>query len=182
MRAMFSMLVLFATVSPAFAQSLRPWPVPADAQATEDRTRLLEATISGRLLTVHLDTPKEPLVGRLRAVDADSVEIAIGPDTRRIRFADITRISHEGDSVTNGAVIGMAVLGGWCAYICGQGLTSGGQTVLAVLLNGAIGAGIGALIDKAHTGTTTVYRRRTAVRIAPAASTRAAGISASVTW
>jgi hypothetical protein len=133
-------------------------------------------------LTVHLDTTGESLVGRIQAVDADSLEIALGSGTRRVRFVDVTRISREGDSVGNGAAIGLAVLGGWCAYICGQGLTSGGQTLLAVLFNGAIGAGIGALIDHAHRGTTTVYRRRVAFRISPAAASRAAGISASVRW
>jgi hypothetical protein len=156
--------------------------VPAAAQTTLERAHLERELARSHQVSVQLDGTADPVVGRLRIVDDDAIGIEVGSQIRHVRFADITRIYREGDSLGNGALIGMGVLGGWCAYICGQGLNSGGHAVLAVLVNGAIGAGIGALIDASHTGTTTLYRRRPTVRVGPAASPRGVGISAAVTW
>lgn len=156
--------------------------VPAAAQTTSERNTLRKEIATNRSWIIEVAAPGDAILGPIRVVDADAIEVEVGSGIRRVRFDDIDRIYREGDSLGNGALIGMGVLGGWCAYICGQGLNSGENAVLAVIVNGALGAGIGALIDASHTGTTTLYRRRPTVRVGPMTSRHAAGIRATVTW
>jgi hypothetical protein len=155
---------------------------PAAAQTAPERTSLQREIGRHRQVTIEFDAPGDAVVGRIQSIDRDSIEVALASGPRRIRFADVRRISREGDSVGNCALIGMTVLGTWCAIICGQGLNAGGQVVLAVLVNGSVGAGIGALIDASHNGRTTLYRRRTGVRVRATASPRAVGVSATLKW
>ena len=155
---------------------------PASAQTALERERLQKEIDQGRELILALAGANDALVTRVRAIDGDALTVDAGSGMRRIAFADVSRISRKGDGVGNGALIGMAVFGGWCAYVCGQGLDSGGQAVLAVLVNASVGAGIGALIDAGHAGTTTLYQRPANVRVGASASPRHVGIRMTMAW
>lgn len=155
---------------------------PTAAQTTRERATLQKAIEKGHQLIFEVDAPGDSVVGLVRVVDQDAVEVALGSGVRRLRFADINRIRRDGDTNWNGAAIGADIVGGWCALICGQAALSGGQYARVVLQTAITGAGVGFLIDSASKGTTTIYRRRTNVRISGAASPRIMGISATVTW
>ena len=108
----------------------------------------------------------------VRSVGGDEARgqlLRLGPDTltlleqgtsRDIPLATITRIDARGDSVKNGAIIGAAVLGAWCALICPQGLDGYSNDQLPYILgvNIALGAAVGAGIDAMHVGRTTIYQ------------------------
>lgn len=76
------------------------------------------------------------------------------------------RVQLAGDSVRNGARIGGIVLGVWCAYICRH--TMPGIWPYAVVSNALVGAGLGAVIDSAIPGRTTVYTAPREADAAPA--------------
>ena len=73
------------------------------------------------------------------------------------------------------AIIGAAVLAGWCALICPQGLDgySSRQLPYILAVNTALGAAIGAGIDAMHVGRTTIYQTGESV-----ATRRSAGVRA----
>ena len=63
-----------------------------------------------------------------------------GDDRTMYGAAGVEHIGSSGagvglDSLVNGALIGAAVVGVWCAIVCGQGLDSHGQLPLAVVVN-----------------------------------------------
>lgn len=155
---------------------------PAAAQTRLERSALEQAVRDGRTVMVDVDAPGDSVIGRLRGVDGDAIEVVLGSGVRRVSFSDIARIYREGDSVANGAGTGAAVMGGWCAIICGQGTSGGGDYVRVVVFNTLTGAGIGALLDLATGGTTTLYRRRAKARVTGLISPRSIGIGATVRW
>ena len=154
---------------------------PAWAQTPVERAALEREVQRGRRLYVELQ--QEMVIGSIRALSADTIDVVGDAGTRQLRLSQVDRIYRDGDSVWNGFAIGAAVLGTWCAIICGQGLNSGGEVVLATLNAAAVGGGIGALFDWSHRGTTTLYRRRaTPVRVAGVATPRAIGLSVQMAW
>jgi hypothetical protein len=96
--------------------------------------------------------------GRFVGVTEEGLVIAVEQRMQAIPEAVILRIDKR-DSLLNGAVIGAAVLGlpaaagagASCSPDCGRAVT------LAGLAFGAIGAGVGALIDRTITGYSPVY-------------------------
>jgi hypothetical protein len=69
------------------------------------------------------------------------------PEERRFSEGAIAKVRRN-DPVWNGAVIGGLVLGIWCARVCGQGLDSSSDSLLAVVAaNAGFGALIGAGVD-----------------------------------
>ena len=111
--------------------------------------------------------------GQLLQLGPDTLSLLDEGTVRDVRLADVARIEQRGDSVKNGAIIGAAILGGWCALICPQGLDGyRGQFGYVLAINTALGAAIGAGIDAMHVGRTTIYepaeiqagRRSTGVR------------------
>jgi hypothetical protein len=99
------------------------------------------------------------LRGQLLRLGPDTLSLLDEGTVRDVRLADVARIESRGDSVKNGAIIGAAILGGWCALICPQGLDGYGRQFGYVLaVNTALGAAIGAGIDGMHVGRTTIYQ------------------------
>src|SRR5262245_43958408 len=140
--------------------------------------------------------------GRLGELTQSSLEILVpklGSDGRekfvpqsRLAESDIRQIQIErGDSVLNGTLIGLAVVGGpwllacnpatdWCYYNDGANLYRG-----IALITSGIAAGIGALIDAGITERVLVYyqapgQRSSGVHVLPFASKSAAGMQ--LTW
>ena len=99
--------------------------------------------------------------GQLLRLGPDTLTLLEQGSARDIRLADVTRIDARGDSVKNGAIIGAAILGAWCALICPQGLDGypGRQFAYILAVNTALGAAVGAGIDGMHVGRTTIYEQ-----------------------
>jgi hypothetical protein len=139
---------------------------------------------------------------RLGELTQSSLEILVrktAPDGRetfvpqsRLAENDIRQIQIErGDSVLNGTLIGLAVVGGpwllacnpatdWCYYNDGANLYRG-----IALITSGIAAGIGALIDAGIRERVLVYyqapgQRPSGVHVSPFASKSAAGMQ--LTW
>lgn len=81
------------------------------------------------------------------------------PAPLEIRASEVYRVEKLGDPVWDGALKGGAILGAWCALVCGQGLDSRDSWFAVVAVNAGFGAAIGAVIDWAHKGRTAVYKR-----------------------
>ncbi len=155
--------------------------VPAGAQTPVERAALEREVQRGR--RIYVEVQQQVVVGSARALSVDTIDVAGDAGPRQLRLSDVDRIYRDGDSVWNGFAIGAAVLGTWCAVICGQGLNSGGEVVLATLNAAVVGGGIGALFDWSHRGTTTLYRRRaTPVRVVGVATPRAIGLGVQMAW
>lgn len=98
--------------------------------------------------------------GQLLRLGPDTLTILEQGSSRDIRLVDVTRIDVRGDSVKNGVIIGAAILAGWCAVVCPQGLDGYSSRQLPYLLafNTALGAVVGAGIDAMHVGRTPIYQ------------------------
>jgi hypothetical protein len=97
------------------------------------------------------------LRGRLLELTPGSLAILVDGRRVDVPIEGVLRIDTTRDSVKNGAIIGAAVLGGWCALICGQGLAESGSVPVVVAVNAGFGALIGAGIDALHRGRSPIY-------------------------
>ena len=95
--------------------------------------------------------------GSLVSLSAESVALLVEGDVRTMPLDSVKWIEREGDSSINGAVIGALLVGGRCAQVCGQGLTSSDQIARAMLTATAVGALIGWWVDRNHVGRTLIY-------------------------
>jgi hypothetical protein len=154
----------------------------AAAQTTLEREALERQVASGRPVNVLFDGQAEPIVGILNAMGKDTIDLLTDGRVRQVPFGAIGRITRDGDSVWSGTAIGAAALSSWCAYICGQGLNSRGQALLAVLNAAAWGGAVGALADWSNTGTTTLYKKRPQTGVSTAISPGGVVISARFSW
>lgn len=121
------------------------------------------------VFVTHVDGRPE-LAGSLVELGRDAVTLDVDGQRHRIPLSDVRRIERDGDSSLNGAAIGALVLGAWCAIVCGQGLGDASELPLAVVANGALGVLIGAGIDRARHGRTTLYPTPPRGRGAPRAA------------
>ncbi len=91
---------------------------------------------------------------------SDQSLVIIGPEGRELSVpaGEVARVWRRGDRLRNGAIIGglVGVLGG----VFGQSACTdcSGEIALAVGVGVPMWAGVGALIDRAHTGRTLIYR------------------------
>ena len=148
-----------------------------EANGKKTRARLGELTQSSLELLVRKAAPdgRETFVSQSRLAESDIRQIQI----------------ERGDSVLNGTLIGLAVVGGpwllacnpatdWCYYNDGANLYRG-----IALITSGIAAGIGALIDAGIRERVLVYyqapgQRSSGVQVSPFASKSAAGMQ--LTW
>lgn len=109
-----------------------------------------------RLVRVFVETKAgEHLTGRLLRLDQHTLTLLVDAKPVDLPFEGVERLQTAGDSVRNGARIGALAFGLWCAYICRQ--TVPGIWPYAVVTNALVGAALGAGIDAAIPGRTTVY-------------------------
>jgi hypothetical protein len=101
----------------------------------------------------------EEISGRMLALGPDEVRMLVKGQERTWRLDDIVQVDRKGDSLKNGAIIGALVLGGWCAYICGQGVDSSTSLPGVVIINAGFGALIGMGIDAGNQVRKTVYQK-----------------------
>jgi hypothetical protein len=133
-----ALLTLTAFGGAASAQALKP--------PREGERILVKQTASG-----------EELRGRLIALSPETLSLLVKGHRVDVPMDRVLRIDATRDSVANGAAIGAALLAGLCALNCGQGLDSGDQLPVAVLVNAGWGALFGALIDLKIEGRTPIY-------------------------
>lgn len=120
--------------------------------------------------TVYIqDALNREIKGEVDLVGDSTLELLVPGARYDVPFADIRRIERPGDTVVSGASIGFAV-GALAGSRCGIG---------GALGVGAMYAVIGALIDAAHHGRTTVYVQRwsSTVSVVPLVGPRRAGIA-----
>jgi hypothetical protein len=122
--------------------------------------------------------------GQLLRLDRDAIVVLVNGSERRFETARVTRVSRRGDSLKNGAMIGLAVglaqalvvtATQECRASCDRGLRAA-----MLMSNAAVSAAIGTALDAAISGRTLLYQ-------APASrqaigSPRGASISMRVSW
>ena len=114
---------------------------------------------TGRLVYVRQEGSTTEVPGNLLELGPDTIAILTHGKYLELPLDSIERVQVAGDSLKNGAVIGAAILGGWCAVICGQANNNPAFWFSAVAINAGLGAFIGTGIDAAHQGRTTIYRQ-----------------------
>ena len=113
------------------------------------------------------DAASGEIEGRLIRVSPASVTVLVQGTEREFLKDDLRQVARRGDSVKNGALIGMGVVGAWA--VIGALVTEDVETndiddpgvAMALVVYPMVfgmGAGIGALIDAATKGRTVVYR------------------------
>lgn len=148
-------------------------PVYAQQSRTNEGRRTIETfdTLSQRIRpgqTVYISgaAPGET-EGRLISVSDASVTLLVQGSKREFLKDDIRLVARRGDSLKNGALIGMAVVAAWGligALITEDVESPGrlyGEAPPALAVYGIVlgmGAGVGALVDAAVKGKTVVYR------------------------
>lgn len=98
------------------------------------------------------------LRGTLLELSPAAVTLLVDGTRREYPLSRVDTIQSEADSLRNGALIGAAIVGGYCLLVCGQGLDHGDALLPAVLVNAGIGALIGIAIDGASSNRTVLYR------------------------
>lgn len=145
-RALMVVAVVFGLASSALAQT-----VPESA----------EEAIPSQLAPVFVQTTStdQQVRGHLLDLSERTMTILENGNRRVIPLDQIRRIQVSGDRVKNGAIIGAAFFGGYCAVVCGIALPLNEQYAAAVMANAGLGALLGAGIDALHHGRTTIFRK-----------------------
>jgi hypothetical protein len=161
--------------------------VPAAAQ--EPLAAVQRAVRPGDTVLVLDDTRLETR-GRVVSVGSSAIRLRADGIEREWQAERIWRITREGDSKKNGALIGMSVggalgvVGGlaWASLLSNEGHDplGGFLSVLALGLGG--GAGVGAGCDALIQGRTVVYQSKRTVTFAPVVTPRARGLQVSVSF
>jgi hypothetical protein len=112
------------------------------------------------------DTQERETEGRIVRLSDTALTLHVAGTDRDFPRSELRQIARRGDSVRNGATIGMGIFAAW--GLVGVLNSSGGYSYVdefgpgaaAVMVGGiaGIGAGIGALVDYAIKGKTVVYR------------------------
>jgi hypothetical protein len=102
------------------------------------------------------DIDNHKIKGRFFGVAGDALILSV-PEERRVPADRILNVKRR-DPVWTGAAIGALVMGGVCAFVCGQGVDSRNQWLPAVAANAGLGALIGLRMD-AMTGNDTLLQR-----------------------
>lgn len=96
--------------------------------------------------------------GNLLDLSADSVTLLIQGERRTLNLNRVRHVRTRPDSLKNGFLIGAAVLGGWCAYVCGQALPDGSDLASAIGINAMFGGLVGIGIDAMNPHRRFLYR------------------------
>lgn len=106
---------------------------------------------------VHSSASDAELQGRLLEIGPKTLAMIVNGQRVELPLENVLKIEVPGDSLKNGALIGALVGGLWCALVCGQGLDHASQLPAAIGLSAAFWAAVGAGIDAAIPGRTTIY-------------------------
>jgi hypothetical protein len=136
--------------------------VPAQLAAQAGGASLadLQSLVQRGQAIVVTDTTNHKIKGTFIGVAGDVLLVAV-PEERHIAADTIAKVQRA-DPIWNGAVIGAVVMGGWCAFVCGQGVDSRNQWLPVVAANAGFGALIGLGVD-ALSGSRTLLQRASPV-------------------
>jgi hypothetical protein len=111
----------------------------------------------GEEIVVKQTSSGEEVIGRFIALSPETLSLLVNGSRVDMPIDRVLRVDATRDSVIEGALIGAAILGGYCAFICGQGVSDTGELVKAVVVNIGVGAAIGAGFDAMHKGRVPLY-------------------------
>jgi hypothetical protein len=120
---------------------------------------------AGQLASLKLVSGTAFLV-RIVSLSKSELVVTVGGVRQVFRLSQVDRLSVEGDSLKNGAIIGAAVGVLW-GFLATGGLQCSdcpGAVAGSMMLGSGAGVGIGIGIDAHHIGTTIVYSRRAGLR------------------
>ena len=112
---------------------------------------------AGRLVWVQDRTGSQLLARVVSATNAE-LTVTLGGVARTFAVPDIVRVSLDGDSLTNGMIIGGAIGVPAGAFSCQGSVTEDCNFLGRALLGAVIYGAIGAWIDSRHHGRTVIYR------------------------
>jgi hypothetical protein len=115
------------------------------------------ARYAGRLVWVQDRTGSQLLARVVSATNAE-LTVTLGGVPRTFAVPDIIRISLDGDSLTNGTIIGAAIGVPAGAFSCQGSVTEECNFLWRAVLGAVIYGAIGAWIDSRHHGRTVIYR------------------------
>jgi len=176
--AIIAGLILLSSVATAFAQS---GPASSDIDLLRSRVK------AGDTIIV-TDAMSRQSIGKLTTMSDSTIALKLRDAESNIPMVSVREIAIKGDSVRNGALTGAAIGAGltitvgaaWCSsgYACSRPVV---DTMAVSVFTAALLGGIGALIDKAHTGRTVIYRAgRTQTSLQPILADHRRGVSFTV--
>lgn len=138
---------------------------------------------TGDTVTVR-DTGGRTVRGRVNALTPSALTIDTSSGQERFTAANLRELAVAGDSVRNGALIGLCAGGALGAVSGGSfsGEFRGADAAQGAVFFGAIGAGLGALADKLIHGTTLVYKATPGVAVAPIITRGGFRMAARIAW
>ena len=151
----------------------------AKAQGVSDSFDALQGRVNSGARVVVKDQTGRETEGVLTALTASGISLTVGNDQRQWRAAEVSELRRRGDSVKNGALIGIGiglgagVAGGMAmgAWMSNEGGNAGGAFIAMSALGAGIGAAAGAGFDGLRQGQTVLFRRassgRGSVSLAP---------------
>lgn len=154
-----------------------------DARAFADLGTHLR--VGDRVRVEHRDGTR--FIGRVVSWSADALVITDAAGRRTLTAATTTRVARLGDSVMNGALVGLLpgfLFGLQLPRATSDRRVDEGSGVKAGLITGLVGAAIGMAVDGARDGETTLYVAAPPARVTVASFMRrgAAGAAATIRW
>ena len=143
-------------LTPAALIAILAAPLPPATAWAQSRGLSAVAPYAGRLVWVRDRTGSELLARVVSATDSE-LGVTVGGVGRTIPVTGIARVSIDGDSITDGMLIGAAIGVPWGVLAC-QGARTRCATGTNVLAGIAISGALGAWLDARHHGRTVLYR------------------------
>jgi hypothetical protein len=110
-------------------------------------------------VVVTLADQKKPIEGRLLNLNAQTLSIQVNEREVNLPLSRVLRVDKQvHDSVLNGAILGMLYVAACAKLWCSQGSRSSAKaTALDIVGAAAVGAGVGALWDRAIERRETIF-------------------------
>jgi hypothetical protein len=164
---------------------------PAAASVQTDADEIRRRVKQGQKIVIIDDQGRE-LTGRIGELRADALMLRVGRNSTDVPYEQILRIDRPHDGVWDGALKGLGTgvgLGLLAALAASGDSDSFGPdpshiALVAPLMFGGIGAGIGAGLDALIRREPNLYRRQNAARISlsPVVGRTRQGVAISVSW